>query len=185
VAPDYVEKVKRAGDTGLWGAFRMDCDEDGTWLYTPIASLYRGTGRTGVDYCHAGWPDPPGAAMVQLVPRGQWWFARWQRTPESAHVAIDICSPPRFGEGRWTYEDLELDLLISATGDWTLEDEDDFASVCAAGLISDAEAAHATATVRDLVARLERRDPLFNRIGWQRLRSYADLNLPGIVDLPD
>jgi hypothetical protein len=184
VVPKYVEKVKRAGATGLWGAFELDCDEYGVWLYTPSASLYRGTNGSWIDYCHAGWPDPPGAAMVQLVPHDQWWFARWQRTPESAQVAIDLCTPAQFGEGRWTYEDLELDLLISATGEWTLEDEDDFESVRAAGLISDDEAAEATATARALETRLDAQDPLFNQIGWQRLRSYADLNLPGIVDLP-
>jgi hypothetical protein len=184
VAPKYVEKIKREGGTGLWGAFELDRDEHGLWLYTPVGSLYRGTGGADVACCHAGWPEPPGAAMVQLIPPDRWWFARWQRTPESAHVAIDICTPAQFSEGTWSYGDLELDLLISATGAWALQDEDDFESSRAAGLISDDEAAEATATARALAPRLDARDPLFNRIGWERLRSYADLKLPGIVDLP-
>jgi uncharacterized protein len=184
VATNYVRKVKRGGSTGLWGAYELDRDEHGVWLYTPVASLYRGTSGSKVGYCHAGWPDPPGAAMVQLVPRGRWWFARWQRTPQSAHVAIDICTPALLSEGTWTYVDLELDLLISATGQWTLEDEDDFESMRAAGLIADDEAAEALATARDLERRLDHGDRLFNQIGWERLQSYVDLNLPGIVDLP-
>jgi Protein of unknown function (DUF402) len=185
VATNYVRKVKREGGTGLWGAYELDRDEHGVWLYTPVASLYRGTSGSQVDYCHAGWPDPPGAAMVQLVPHEQWWFARWQRTPPSAHVAIDICTPAQLSEGTWTYGDLELDLLLFATGRWALEDQDDFESVRAAGLIDDDEAIEALATARDLAKRLDTRDPLFNRIGWQRLQSSVDLNLPGIVDLPD
>lgn len=184
MAANYVKKVKREGGTGLWGAFELDRDEHGVWLDTPVASLYRGASCTKVDYCHAGWPDPPGAAMVQLVPRDRWWFARWQRTPQSAHVAIDICTPAQFSKGTWTYGDLELDLLISATGEWALADEDDFESMRAAGLIADDEATEAMATARDLETRLDTRDPLFNQIGWERLRSYADLKLPGIVDLP-
>jgi Protein of unknown function (DUF402) len=180
----YVRKVKRGGGTGLWGAYELDRDEHGVWLYTPVGSLYRGTSGSQVDFCHAGWPDPPGAAMVQLIPRERWWFARWQRTPQSAHVAIDICTPAQLSGRTWTYGDLELDLLISATGQWTLEDEDDFESIRAAGLITDDEATKAVATARDLKTRLDTRDPLFNQIGWERLRSCVDLNLPGIVDLP-
>lgn len=85
----------------------MDRDEHGMWLYIPVESLRRGTRGSKVDYCWAGWPDPPGAAMVQIIPHDDWWFARWQRTPESAHVAIDLCTPARLRAQTWTRPDCD------------------------------------------------------------------------------
>jgi hypothetical protein len=170
VASVLIRKVKRAGGSGLWGSYPVERDEHGVWLYTPRGSLYRGTTASGeVEVCHAGWPDPPGAAVIHLVPTTGWWFARWQDVPTGAHVSIDICSPCEFSDGVWSYDDLELDLFKFRDGAWGLADQDEFDRELALGRISRRESLVSLETVSELQARLDRHDAVFDDLGWDRL----------------
>jgi hypothetical protein len=181
----FIRKVKRAGGSGVWGSYPVERDEHGVWLYTPQGSLYRGTTPSGEEQiCHAGWPDPPGAPVMHLVPTTGWWFARWQDVPTGAHVSIDICRPSELRDGVWSYDDLELDLLKHRDGSWRLDDVDEFDEEVALGRISRQESRSSLETVSELQARLDRHDAVFDDLGWDRLERCSAHDLPPLIELP-
>lgn len=181
----FVRKMKRHGGVGVWGSYVVDEDEHGLWLYTPPESLFRGTEASGESViCNTGWPEPPGAAVIHLIPTEGWWFARWQDAPTGAHVAIDICTPATHADGVWSYDDLELDLIKYRHGSWRLDDEDEFDHECQLGRISSVEREASLTTVEDLRARLDQHDPLFDLLGWERLDRYASTPFAPLVELP-
>lgn len=185
MAAAFIRKVKRSGSTGVWGSYPVANDEHGVWLYTPGGSLYRGTTETGeVVVCHAGWPDPPGAPVIHLIPTAGWWFARWQDVPTGAHLAIDICAPSEFCDGVWSYDDLELDVLKCRDGAWRLDDQDEFDHEFALGRISTREREASLDTVSELQARLEQHDDVFDVLGWDRLDRCASHHFPALVEFP-
>lgn len=181
----FVRKMKRHGGVGVWGSYVVDEDEHGLWLYTPPGSLFRGTEASGESViCNTGWPEPPGAAVIHLIPKEGWWFARWQDVRIGAHVAIDICTPAKQSDGLWSYDDLELDLIKYRNGSWTLDDEDEFEEECEVGRISSAEREAALEAVMNLSARLDQQDELFDGVGWDRLDQYASTQLAALTNLP-
>ncbi len=131
--------------------------------------------------CHAGWPDPPGAPVIHLIPMTGWWFARWQEVPTGAHVAIDICTPCEFHQGVWSYDDLELDLLKYRGGTWRLDDQDEFDHELSLGRISAREREASLETVSELQARLDQHDAVFDVIGWDRLDRCASQDFPPLT----
>lgn len=169
----WIRKVKRGRGDGVWGAYVVDHDEFGTWLFTPERSLFRWSADGRIEICYSGVPEPPGASVLHLIPHEGWWFARWQRLPRP-HVAIDICTPAVLIDTTWSYDDLELDLLTCGDGRWELVDEDEFAAAREAGLIEDAEATAARDAADELSARLRAGDALFDSLGWERLDRCID-----------
>lgn len=179
----FIRKVKRGGGEGVWGAYVVDHHEFGTWLFTPERSLLRWTADGKIETCCSGVPDLPGAPVLHLVPREGWWFARWQRLPRP-HVAIDICTPAVLIESTWSYDDLELDLLIDGDERRELVDEEEFATACDAGLIDDAEAAAARCAADELMARMRTGDPVFSSLGWELLDQCLDKASPPLTSFP-
>lgn len=187
MAAVFIRKVKRSGGTGLWGSYVVDDDEHGLWLYTPGQSLYRGTTAAGeVVMCHAGWPEPPGAPVIHLIPQTGWWFARWQQVPPplGAHVAIDVCTPSELHRGIWSYDDLELDFIKYRNSAWQLVDQDEFDHEVALGRISSSEREASLETVSELRPRLDQHDPVFDVLGWDRLERCARTYFAPLVELP-
>jgi len=187
MAATFIRKVKRSGGAGVWGSYVVDDDEHGLWLYTPAESLYRGTTASGaVAMCHAGWPEPPGASVIHLIPRTGWWFARRQQVPSplGAHLAIDVCTPSEFHQGMWSYDDLELDFLKHRNGGWQLVDEDEFDHEVGLGRISSSEREASLQTVSELRGRLDQPDEVFDVLGWERLERCAQTYFPPLVDFP-
>jgi glycine/D-amino acid oxidase-like deaminating enzyme len=179
----FIRKVKRAGATGLWGAYPVGRDGHGVWLYTPGRSLYRGTSSSGeAATCYAGWPDPPGAPLIHLIPMAGWWFARWQDVPTGAHVAIDLCTPCLYHDGVWSYDDLELDLLKFRHGVWRLDDQDEFEHEVSLGRISAREREVSLQTVSELQARLDQHDEVFDVLGWDRLEHYESQHFAPLTE---
>ena len=187
VAAVFIRKVKRSGGTGLWGSYVVEEDHHGLWLYTPGGSLFRGTTPSGeIVICHTGWPDPPGAPVIHLIPRTGWWFARWQEVPAplGAHLAIDVCTPAELHAGVWSYDDLELDFIKSRSGDWELVDQDEFDHEFTLGRISSSERDASLRAVSELLARLDGSDRVFDSLGWDRLERCAETEYPPLVELP-
>jgi hypothetical protein len=177
--------VRRGGEPdGVWGSYLVEEDGEGHWLYTPSHSLYRARRGDDVSFCHAGWPEPPGCAVIHYIPRSGWWFARWQHRRE-AHVAIDICKPARLQRNVWSYDDLWLDVIKFADGRVRVEDEDEFNDARREGNISEEEAAVCLETLRRLEARLARRDPLFDEDGWRKLALHSRGPFRPLTDFPD
>jgi hypothetical protein len=183
--PVFIRKVKRGRGHGLWGSYVADADEAGLWLFTPEQSLYRGTDGLDVSVCFAGWPDPPGRPVIHLIPHEGWWFARWQDTPQGAHVSIDICTPCRFVDGFWSYDDLELDLMKFTDGTYRVVDRDELDEAVRAGHVSDDELRTCLETASMLESRLAAGDDLFDVRGWRVLERCVAEPYEPITDLPD
>lgn len=180
----YIRKVKRGQGEGLWGSYVVDEDAYGVWLYTPEGSMYRGTKGAHVATCYAGWPEPPGTAVIHLIPSTGWWFARWQVAGDGAHVAIDICAPARLVGDVWSYDDLELDLFKFTDGRYGVVDQDEFEEAVALGYISDDERRISLETAAELEGRLAAGDELFDRIGWRNLARCGQQPFEPLVELP-
>jgi len=60
---------------------------------------------------------------------------------------VDISTPPQRSGAGWIFEDLELDPYVPRDGACGMDDEDELAAACAAGLITDDERVNAERTV--------------------------------------
>jgi hypothetical protein len=177
----YIRKVKRGKGDGLWGSYPVGEDEHGRWFFTPEGSMYRGTATGKVAYCYAGQPDPPGRAVIHLIPWSAWWFARWQ----GDHVAIDLATPGTLVDGDvWSYDDLELDLYKFRDGRYGVIDEDEFEEAIEAGFIDEDERRTCLSTCDELHRRLADGDALFDDLGWRRLEECIRQPFAPITDFP-
>lgn len=180
-----VRKCKRPAGDGWWGAYEMERDEHGVWLYTPEGSRYRGTSHAGaVGESFAGQPDAPGLHVMQLAPSGHaWWFGHWKIFRGHRTLSIDVCTPTVLTGDEWAYDDLELDLYKSSDGTVGVFDEDEFTEAVARGLISEDEQRACLATAEELDARLRVNDPVLDGLAWSRLEAAIELQLPPIIAL--
>src|SRR5882757_4645799 len=183
-----VQKLKRPDGSGLWGAYVLDGDEYGHWLYSPVGCLYQGEAAGLVGYCHVGVMDleHPGLPTLRLVPRNGWWIATWAINDEQPHrrISVDICTPPIFDGRQWSYIDLELDPISDAPGQVETEDEDEFVEACAAGLISRVEELAARNATADIETMIRAQDEPFGQLGWSKLNAAIDLGLEPLTNLP-
>jgi Protein of unknown function (DUF402) len=135
-----VTKGKRPAGSGSWHAYAPGNDAYGDWLFTPAHSTYRGFDGNAVDYCEVAQESPggPGRDSVVLMARESWWIATWVCSGV-LRCSADIATPPKLIDNAWWFEDLELDLFLTRDGIYGVEDEDEFAAACSAGLIDRAE----------------------------------------------
>jgi hypothetical protein len=174
-----IKKVKRPIGSGRWRAYAVGEDAHGRWFYTPPGSAYLGwdglrtveweVGRGNRDTC------PP---VLQLIPNAGWWTACWygrdgyvpgQAGDPLPSIAVDVCTPPVFVEGEWTYTDLELDPLKNEEGVVWIDDEDEFAAACDARLIPPDEQREARRTADEIVSVLQTSEEPFGKAGWDHL----------------
>jgi uncharacterized protein DUF402 len=181
-----VQKLKRPEGSGLWGAYVLDDDEYGHWLYSPVGCLYRGSRDGAVEYCHVGGPDltHPGLAVVRLIPYSGWWTAAWARPLGRNRISVDVCTPPVRRNHNWSYIDLELDLVSDAPGQVEMWDEDEFVEACSSGWIASSEIAPARNAASKVEAMIRDRRGPFGQIGWRKLDSAISTNLSALADLP-
>ena len=182
----YIRKRKRAAGSGFWGAYLTAEDRFGIWLFTPRGSLYRDEGCDGnLGFFNVGSPTGSGIPVIHLLPRDEWWIATFW--PEEARwpPTFDISTPPRLDGAVWTFDDLELDILMDRqTGATHLDDMDEFDAAIAAGFISDGEAAAAQAVADAVVDLLADPREAFATLGDRRLHEALSLELAPITDLP-
>ena len=177
VTPIYIRKQKRPEGTGFWGAYPTAEDEFGLWLFTPRGSLYRGESRGTIGYCNVGSPTGPGIPVIHLVPPSAWWIATFWAPGEAMWtVTFDISTPPRLFDRVWSYDDLELDVLLHGqSGEVRID----------VGLIHEDEAAAARAAAASAVELVSDRNGVFAQAGQKRLADALDLGLEPITKLPD
>jgi hypothetical protein len=182
VAPKAViRKLKRPATMYRWPAYEVSSDRYGLWLYSPKGSIHRGQVGETIGECKVGSPAD-GVPVIQLIPKSLWWTATWCRE-SNASISVDICTPPVLDDDEWTYTDLELDPIRRGDGHVYVDDEDEFAASCSAGLISDAEAASARSATADTVKRMQDGTEPFGCLGWKRLNEALSLRLPPITTL--
>lgn len=186
VEPVYIRKQKRPDGGGLWGAYPTAEDGFGLWLFTPRGSVYRGWSRGTVGYCNVGSPTGPGIPVIHLVPPGAWWIATfWPPGEASWLVSVDISTPSRLADRVWSYDDLELDLLLDGpSGEVRTEDQDEFEHAIRLGLIHEDEAAAARAAAEAAAELMSDRQGVFVQTGQTLLCAALDLGLEPITELP-
>lgn len=124
-----------------------------------------------------------GTDVIHLIPKSGWWTAAWCAKQE--WVSVDICSPPKLIDGEWYYTDLELDPILFPDGRVIVEDEDEFAEGCDAGMISAEEAMEVLAASDEVVRCMREGIEPFGRAGWDKLKKVMTFALPPIRELKD
>jgi hypothetical protein len=184
----YVQKCKRPAGSGLWGTYDIGTDGHGTWLYTPVGSLYRGIWVDGrVGYCNVGSPSGPGQPVLGLVPHDRWWVATfWPPGDIRFSLTVDLCLPTvRGNDGIWRYVDTELDLLVtSAGGEVVLCDEDELVDAHRDGFVSDHEDAMTRSAANEVAALIRSGSEPFAQAGDALLRMAMATQLTPITQLP-
>jgi hypothetical protein len=171
-----VEKRKLDGAWMRWAAYVVGRDTNGTWLYTPRGSIVVGE-RDGVAaWSYVGVPQAPGLDVVHLAPVAGWWFAAWAVDGLGRRLTIDICRPPVFSLGQWSFDDLELDVWWRG-GDSGVVDHDEFDEACDAGLIGPDERTTSLRTATELDADVRTGNAPFDELAWQQLARCTRLGL--------
>jgi hypothetical protein len=186
VAPVYIRKRKRPDGSGFWGAYPTAEDQFGLWLFTPRGSIYRAESRASVACCNVGSPTRPGIPVIHLVSPGAWWIATFWAPGETPWtVTLDISTPPRLLDRVWSYDDLELDLLLDRlSGEVRTEDQDEFEDAIRVGLIHEDEAAAARAAAEAAADLISDRQGVFVRTGLRLLSDALHVGLEPITRLP-
>lgn len=180
-----VRKVKRGNGCGRWPAYVLGEDPHGLWLYCPAGTIYRGQVGQTVAECDVGQGNrDAGLPVVHLVPGAGWWIATWSADGAASWISVDICTPPALIDGEWTYIDLELDPHAYPGGLVEIEDEDEFAAACQAGVIPPHEQLAARAAATEVTLLLRAEEEPFGRAGWEKLHEAVRLPLPPLRRLP-
>jgi hypothetical protein len=175
-----IRKTKRPEGMFRWPAYVISSDCHGLWLFSPKGTIFRGQSGTNIGECEVGQGDSEeGLPVMHLIPDRAWWIAAWF----AEKISVDICTPPTLIDGEWCYTDLELDPLAFSDGRVVIEDEDEFAAACEAGLISIGEAAKGRAAATEMKRCLRHRTEPFGRLGWDRLDEALRMSLPPIRSL--
>ena len=168
----------------VWSAYVIKEDEHGTWLYTPEGSVVAGRRDGVVGRSYVGIPEAPGLHVLQLIPADRaWWYGTWAVDQVGPRTAIDICTPPEFADGQWSYVDLELDVYRrqEMVG---IFDGDEFEEACNLRTISAIEREVCLSTAAGLDCRLRAEDWLLDEVVWDRLAASVRLDLPPLLDAP-
>lgn len=146
-----IVKRKRPAGVRSWRGYVVAEDERGTWVFTPAGSTHTGVDRDGLTSTLEVAQDVQGRGRhsIVLLPHAAWFVAHWVLGSEYV-VHVDIATPPRKSRAEWVFDDLELDPLLQRDGSYVVDDEDEFAVACAAGLISDTEREAALLAVESL-----------------------------------
>lgn len=105
-----VEKRKYPGrSVGQWQAQVLAEDEFGLWL----------AARAGERNRHS-------LSGVQLLPPDRWWVAWWWDDPNGRWCAADVATPVTRVDGVFRYDDLEIDVVLHASGAVSVVDRDEF-----------------------------------------------------------
>ena len=170
-----IAKDKNAGYSIRVGAYVLDEDQFGTWLWTPAGSVARYF--NGDDVLLQEWPN-----FLSLAQSAEWFWAGWWIRPDGPTVSTDACTPPRLVDGTWFWTDLELDIVRDHTGAVWVEDEDEFDEGIAAGHIAPELEQAARAVTIELERRLRERVSPFDDIGWRRHDAALALGLPPLEE---
>lgn len=109
---------------------------------------------------------------VWLVVEGSWHLPAFWFTAET-DLTVDICTPPTFRDGTWSFVDLELDLFRRPDGRAGIVDQDEWEALVAADLLSDDEVITAEGAARSLLPLVEDRVEPFGAAALPWLRSLA------------
>jgi protein associated with RNAse G/E len=130
-----------------WPAHVLGTDRHGTWL-----GARRGNPVQQAD----GRVEPQQHDAVWLVVENAWYLPAFWFTSET-DLTIDICTPPSFEDGTWSFVDMELDLFRRSDGHAGVVDQDDWDLLVGSGLISDDAVRAVEETARSLLALVEHR----------------------------
>lgn len=175
-----IRKVYRSPTRSMvWGAYVLEADEDGSWLFTPATTPYRAE-QDGVVLAEGQFGEVE-TDTVHYCPRGGWWFARWD---SRTVFYVDLACPAEEVGGELRFSDLYLDLYQLGDAALLLDDEDEFAEAWEAGVLTELEREMALTTRRALLAAIELGTKPFDGSAWQVLEQACALRLPPLTELP-
>jgi hypothetical protein len=163
----------------VWGAYVLDADDEGTWLFTPATTPYRAE-QDGVVLSQGQFGEVA-AETVHYCPRGGWWFARWD---SRTVFYIDLACPTEEVAGELRFSDLYLDLYQVGEKALVLDDEDEFAEAWEAGVLTEEEREMALTTRQALLLAIDTKRKPFDGSAWAVLDQARAMQLPPLTELP-
>jgi uncharacterized protein DUF402 len=160
----------------LWGAYVLESDAVGAWLFTPAGSRYRAEQAGQVIY-----DDTPDQSTLHLSPHRDWWFARCD---DRGVLYVDAARPTDVVRDEWRYDDLYLDLHKVGQASVTLDDEDEFLEAAALELMTAGEQLRARTAMEVCEAAINGSVSPFDEAPWERLSEAMALSLSPLSDLP-
>ncbi len=154
-----ISKLKWSTATGqcaeafTWSVEVLGTDQHGTWL---------GAQRGNPVQQRDGRVEPQPHDVVWLVAEDAWHLPAFVFTPET-DLTIDVCTPPAFADGAWSFVDMELDLFRRPDGHAGIVDQGDWDTLVGSGLVSDVEIRNVEETARSLLTLVERRVEPYDR----------------------
>lgn len=151
----------RCTEAFSWPAHVLGADHHGTWL-----GARRGNPVQQPD----GRVEPQPHDAVWLVVENAWYLPTFWFTSET-DLTIDICTPPSFEDGTWSFVDMELDLFRRADGHAGVVDQDDWDLLVGSGLVSHDEVRGVEETAESLLTLVEHRVEPFGQAALTWLHS--------------
>lgn len=145
-----------------WSIENLGRDNYGTWLGARAGNPVRQPDGHGVE---AQKHD-----AVWLVADEAWSLPAFWYT-EQTDLTIDICTPPIFLDGVWTFVDLELDLFRRADGHAGIVDQDEFDQLAESGHVPASQLAHAAEAARSLLPLVQAKSEPFGEAARVWLRA--------------
>lgn len=149
--------------TFSWSTAHLGVDGYGTWLGASRGNtVLQPDGRTEEQAHDAVW----------LIPDQQWWVAAfWDNAMN--FCTVDICRPASRSGTTWSFVDLELDLYRSTERQAGIVDQDEFAALAAAHLVTEDELVAASETADRLLPLLQEGAEPFDRVARSWLRQIS------------
>ena len=159
----WVTATGRCEEAFSWPAEVLGTDRHGTWL---------GSRRGNPVRQPDGRVEPQPWDAVWLAAEHAWYFPAFWFTAET-DLTIDVCTPPRFENGTWSFVDMELDLFRRRDGRAGVVDQDDWDLLVGSGLVSDDAVRTVEETARILLPLVEHRVEPFGDAGLTWLDSLG------------
>jgi predicted RNA-binding protein associated with RNAse of E/G family len=108
-----------------------------------------------------------------LATEDAWYLPAFWFTPDT-DLTIDVCTPPTFSGGTWSFVDLELDLFRAADGRAGIVDQGEWELLAESGLISEEVVRTADEAAETLLSLVEGRTEPFGSAALPWLHGLAD-----------
>lgn len=155
--------TKQCTEAFSWAVDVLGNDQYGTWL---------GSTRGNPVQQPDGRVELQRHDLVWLVAEDAWYLSAFWYTAET-DLTIDVCTPPAFADGTWSFIDMELDLYRRSDGQAGVVDQDEWEVLVGSGLVSDDEVRAVEETATTLLTLVERKIEPFGQVAQTWLRSLG------------
>jgi len=146
--------TKQCTEAFSWAVEVLGSDQYGTWLGSTHGNpVLQPDGRVELQQHDLVW----------LIAKDAWFLPAFWYTADT-DLTIDVCTPPAFADGTWSFVDMELDLYRRSDGHAGIVDQDEWEVLVGSGLVSDDVVRSVEGTATTLLKLVERKIEPFGQV---------------------